>query len=119
MIPTLNIECPWWTWAGQTTIIDGQAVSEWEVADYAVGFLKTTALPGAIGNTVMSGHNNINGEVFKYLILVKIGEDIFVYADDRTYRYTVTEKLLLPERDMPLDVRMQNAQWIAPTTTTG
>jgi LPXTG-site transpeptidase (sortase) family protein len=116
VIPTLNIDSPVVDVGWKTTIIDGQPVSEWEVADYAVGFLKTTALPGAIGNTVMAGHNNINGEVFKYLILVKVGEDIFVTADNRVYRYTVTEKMLLPERDMPLDVRIQNAQWIAPTT---
>ena len=89
--------------------------SEWQVADYAVSFHKTSALPGAVGNTVMSGHNNMNGEVFKNLVNVKMGENIFLYADNRTYEYTVQQILLLKERDMPLDVRLQNAQWIAPT----
>jgi sortase A len=114
-LPTIDVDSSIVEVGWKTTVQDGQAVSEWEVADYAVGFHKTTALPGAPGNTVMSGHNNINGEVFKYLILVKVGDDIFVYADNNIYRFVVEQKLLLKERDMPLDVRLQNAQWIAPT----
>jgi sortase A len=94
---------------------NGQWVSEWAVADYAVGFHRTSALPGAAGNTIMAGHNNINGEVFRNLIDLKVGDDIFVYADQNTYHYVVRQKMLLQEAGMPLEQRLQNAQWIAPT----
>jgi sortase A len=115
VIPTIHVDSPVKEVGWTTSIINGQMYSEWQVADYAVSFHKTSALPGAIGNTVMSGHNNINGEVFKNLVNVKMGENVFLYADNRTYEYAVQQILLLKERDMPLDVRLQNAQWIAPT----
>jgi sortase A len=115
VIPTIHVDSQVKEVGWTTSIINGQMYSEWQVADYAVSFHKTSALPGAVGNTVMSGHNNINGEVFKNLVNVKMGENIFVYADNRAYEYAVQQILLLKERDMPLDVRLQNAQWIAPT----
>ena len=67
------------------------------------------------GNTVMAGHNNINGEVFKNLINVKIGDEIFVFADNHVYRYAVEQKLLVKEAGASLEQRIQNAQWIGPT----
>jgi sortase A len=115
VIPTIHVDSQVKEVGWTTSIINGQMYSEWQVADYAVSFHKTSALPGAVGNTVMSGHNNINGEVFKNLVNVKMGENIVVYADNRAYEYVVQQILLLKERDMPLDVRLQNAQWIAPT----
>jgi len=77
--------------------------------------MRTGPLPGADGNTVMAGHNHINGAVFKNLINVKIGDEIFVFADDKAYRYTVEQKYLVKEVGASLEQRMQNAQWIAPT----
>lgn len=115
VIPALNVDSKVIEVGWKTTILNSQAVSEWEVADYAVGYHKGSALLGAAGNTVMSGHNNINGEVFKHLIDLKIGDEIFVYADDRAYRYLVAQKLLLKEAGVSLAQRLQNAQWIAPT----
>lgn len=94
---------------------DGQMVSEWQVADYAVGFHNTSALPGAPGNTVMTGHNNINGEVFRSLSDLKGGDEVFVLADNKPYRYIVAQKLLVKERGVPLEQRLQNAVWIGPT----
>jgi len=118
VLPSINVDSPVVEVGWKTSVQDGQAVSEWEVADYAVGFLKTAALPGAPGNTVMAGHNNINGEVFKNLIDLKIGDEVFVYVDQSAYRYVVKQKLLLKEQGMPIEQRLQNAQWIAPTNDT-
>src|SRR5262249_31458124 len=72
VIPAIHVDSQVIEVGWTTSIINGQTYSEWQVADYAVSFHKTSALPGAVGNTVMSGHNNINGEVFKYLVDVKI-----------------------------------------------
>ena len=118
VLPSINVDSPVVEVGWKTSVQDGQAVSEWEVANYAVGFLKTAALPGAPGNTVMAGHNNINGEVFKNLIDLKIGDEVFVYVDQAAYRYVVKQKLLLKERGMPIEQRLQNAQWIASTNDT-
>ncbi len=94
--------------------IDG--VSEWDIPDhFAAGWLKLSAPLGQIGNTVLTGHHNIDGEVFRRLVELKPGDQIVVYSDDEPFFYTVTTRKILRERDQPLAVRLKNAQWIQPT----
>lgn len=87
----------------------------WDVARDAAGWHANSAYPGHEGNVVVSGHNNVAGEVFRYLIDLKEGDEIRVYVEDTPYSYTVAGKVLLEEEDMPDEVRRENAQWIAPT----
>lgn len=94
---------------------NGRQYSIWDVADYAGGWHNTSALPGHPGNTVLSGHHNIKGEVFRYLVDVQEGDEVDLYVDAAVYRYKVVQKLIVKEKDEPVDVRRQNAQWIAPT----
>jgi sortase A len=94
---------------------NGQEVTEWEVADYAAGWHKTSAYPGNVGNTVISGHHNIRGEVFRYVVNLEPGHIVDLYVGQTIYRYVVTEKYILSEKGMPPDVRQENARWIAPT----
>jgi len=94
----------------------GSAISEWEVPDAAAGFHKGSALPGHIGNTVISGHNNMGSEVFRYLEDLKVGDPVVLYVGDLAYRYRVAEKVLVREQGESDEVRRQNARWIAPTT---
>ena len=94
----------------------GIQYSIWDVADYAVGWHNTSAPPGQIGNTVMAGHHNINGEVFRNLVNVEVGDEIVLYTDGETYRYIVELKTIVKEKGEPAEARRQNAQWIAPTT---
>jgi sortase A len=94
---------------------NGQQYSVWDVADYAGGWHNTSALPGQPGNTVLSGHHNIKGEVFRYLVDVQEGDEVDLYVDDAVYRFYVEQKLIVKEKGEPVDVRRQNAQWIAPT----
>ncbi len=99
-----------------TTVTRGdQDYSMWEVADYAAGWHMTSALPGQPGNTVLAGHHNINGEVFRFLVDVQEGDEVDLYVGPVIYRYTVEQKLIVKEKDEPLEVRQRNAQWIAPT----
>jgi sortase A len=93
----------------------GQQYSVWQVADYVVGWHKTSAYPGHAGNMVLNGHHNIRGEVFRYLVDLDVGDHILIYVGDQAYHYAVTEKHILKERGEPPEVRRQNAQWIAPT----
>jgi sortase A len=94
---------------------DGQTWTEWEVADYAAGWHKTSAYPGNIGNTVISAHHNIRGEVFRYVVNLEPGAIVDLYVGPTVYRYVVTEKYILKEKGMPPEVREENARWIAPT----
>lgn len=97
--------------------IEGTQLAVWDVADYAAGWHKTSARPGDGGNIVISGHHNIQGEVFRYVIDLQPGADVVLYAEDREepYVYKVEEVLLLPEKGQPLEVRRQNASYIEPT----
>ena len=97
---------------------NGREYSIWDVADFAGGWHDTSALPGQTGNTVLSGHHNIKGEVFRYLVDVQEGDEVDVYVGDEVYRYYVQQKLIVKEKGEPVDVRRQNAQWIAPTDDT-
>jgi LPXTG-site transpeptidase (sortase) family protein len=97
---------------------NGRQYSVWDVADYAGGWHKTSALPGQPGNTVISGHHNIKGEVFRYLVDVQEGDQVDVYVGDTVYRYYVQQKLIVKEKGEAVEVRKQNAQWIAPTDDT-
>lgn len=115
IVPAIEVDSPIMEVGMKLTNENGHVVNEWEVADFAVGFHNTTALPGAVGNTVMAGHNNINGEVFRRLSEIKAGDEVFVMVGETTYRYTVEKKLLLKEKGVPFEQRLQNAAWIAPT----
>ena len=94
---------------------DGLQYSIWRVADYAVGWHNTTAMLGQTGNTVMAGHHNVNGEVFRDLVNVEVGDKVIVYAGDQKFEYEVELKTIVKEKGEPAEVRRRNAQWIAPT----
>jgi sortase A len=90
-------------------------VSEWQISDDAAGFLSGSALPGTAGNTVLSGHHNIEAKVFERLHELRPGDEVTLRAAGRPYRYVVEDSFILPERGVPDEQRMQNARWIGPT----
>lgn len=94
--------------------VNGQSVSVWDVAEYAAGWHKNSALPGQQGNIVLSGHNNVKGEVFRYLSDLEPGDRITLYADGRPYEYKVDESFIVKDLGEPPEVRRQNARWIGP-----
>jgi sortase A len=94
---------------------DGTFVSDWVVPKKAAGWHMNSALPGQVGNVVLSGHHNIEGKVFRYVVDLEPGDEVTLYSDDNAYLYTVTEKYILKETGMPRYIRVKNAQWIRPT----
>ena len=94
---------------------DGVRKRVWEVADYAAGFHKGLARPGHVGNTVISGHNNIRGEVFRYAHKLKAGDDVYVWIGDCPYRYRVGAVYRLPIKGASRQVRQDNLRLILPT----
>jgi LPXTG-site transpeptidase (sortase) family protein len=92
-------------------------VSVWDIPNhFAAGWLKTSAPIGQPGNTVLEGHHNMAGEVFRRLVDLKSGDLIEVHSNERAYSYQVTALHILPDRDEPIEVRRQNALWIQPTS---
>ncbi len=115
VIPSIRVDSPVVNVSLVTTVRRGRLVSTWQVARNAVGFHSTSALPGTLGNTVMSGHNNAWGRVFRDLIRVKRGDEIEVHTRKRVLRYRVEEKLLVRQTGATADQRRRNATWIGPT----
>ncbi len=97
--------------------IESKAYDQWYAPDeFAVGWQNDSATLGEIGNTVLNGHHNVHGEVFKNLEKVKEGDRILIYGtSDSLYTYIVTNIMILPERDVTLDQRLDNAKWMLST----
>lgn len=55
-----------------------------------VGQVPGSANPGQKGNMVLSAHNDIYGELFRYLDRLKSGDRFTVYTNLRAYTYTIT-----------------------------
>jgi LPXTG-site transpeptidase (sortase) family protein len=80
-----------------------------------VGWQATSASLGMDGNTVLVGHHNIYGEVFRDLALLEVGDYISVYSDQKNFEYRVKLKLILPEKYETVETRLENARWIQAT----
>jgi len=115
VIPSIQLDATVVPMGWRVVKSGGKEVSEWVVPDNAAGWHKNSALPGHGGNTVLSGHHNIKGEVFRYLVDVKVGDKIDLYVGSTLYPYQVTETYVLKEKGQPLSVRRQNARFIQPT----
>jgi len=110
--PSIGLDSPVVENGWHQETVNGQTVSVWDVAEYAAGWHINSALPGHGGNVVLSGHHNIKGEVFRYIVDLKIGDIITLYADGRPYKYRVEENFIVKDKGEPPEVRRQNAQWI-------
>jgi sortase A len=95
LIPSISLDTP----VVETFIVN----EEWEVAEYAAGYLHGTAFPGD-GNTALAGHAGLRGAVFRDLGALKWGDDIYVDAGGWRYRYRVREsKSVWPDQVEVLD----------------
>jgi LPXTG-site transpeptidase (sortase) family protein len=116
MIPSINLDAPIVPAQIEFERLAGKEFIEWFVPEeYAVGWHTTSAKLGAPGNTVLNGHHNAYGEVFKDLVGVNEGDYIWVASEESRFKYLITNKMLLPEKYEQLDVRTNNAQWILPS----
>lgn len=80
-IPALDIN--------NATIITGDS---WEALKGGVGYRTTSGLPGSNQNVVLVGHNDIYGEIFRYLPDLQIGDEIRIRdVSGRIHTYAVSE----------------------------
>lgn len=114
-IPHLQLDAPV-EQVGLVPSSAGEGVFEWAVPEHrAAGWLETSAPFGMAGNTVLDGHHNIQGEVFRDLWTLRPGDEITLFAGEQSRVYLVDEVLILADRDQPLETRLTNAQYLQPT----
>lgn len=82
-IPSIAVNAP---------VVQGD---DWEALKRGVGQHIGSANPGQNGNLVLSGHNDIYGEVFRQLDQLSVGDEIMVSTAQNSYTYTVTGRLLV------------------------
>ena len=77
-IPALNVNAP---------IVQGDG---WEQLKKGVGQHIGSPNPGDVGNMVFSAHNDVYGEIFRYLDQLQPGDEILVFTQQRQYTYVVS-----------------------------
>jgi sortase A len=82
-IPALNIDAP---------IIQGDG---WEQLKKGVGQYIGSAAPGEDGNVVLSAHDDVYGEIFRYLDRLAPGDQVVVYTQQRQYTYIVDRTVIV------------------------
>jgi len=116
-IPSIGLDAPIIPAKPAEVNVGGSIFEQYKAPDeFAVGWHSTSAWLGSIGNTVLNGHHNINGKVFENLHNVVPGDEIIVSGGDLNYTYIVVNVMILPERNVDLSVRLENARWILPST---
>jgi len=76
-IPAIEIDAP---------VVQGDG---WEQLKKGVGQNVGTANPGQNGNVVLSAHNDVYGELFRYLDKLAPGDQVILYTQQRQYIYVV------------------------------
>ncbi len=76
-IPSIDIDAP---------IVQGDG---WEQLKKGVGQNVGSANPGQNGNVVLSAHNDVYGELFRFLDKLQPGDQVVLYTQQRQYVYVV------------------------------
>jgi sortase A len=82
-IPALHVDAP---------IVQGDS---WEQLKKGVGQHIGSADPGQPGNMVLSAHNDVYGELFRYLDQLQPGDQIIIHTQQRQYTYIVDRTIIV------------------------
>ena len=118
LIPSINLNAPVSPISLEAiNSANGESYYQWPVPnEFRAGWHDNSARLGQPGNTVLNGHHNIYGQVFRSLIDLNEGDEIMIQdGTGQQFTYRVTETEIFLERDQPLEVRLENARWINPT----
>ncbi len=112
VIPRLNLDIPVVPVGVRTVWEAGRTRLVWDDVPYAGGFHQTSAYPGNVGNTVINGHRDIKGAVFRHLDRLEPGDEITLYVGDLAYPYRVVETVVVPETFASAGQRAENQRLI-------
>jgi sortase A len=82
-IPAIGVDAP---------IVQGDG---WEQLKKGVAQHIPSGNPGQAGNVVLSAHNDIFGEIFRYLDKLQTGDVIILFTNQRQYTYVVSETIIV------------------------
>lgn len=82
-IPAINVDAP---------IVQGDG---WEQLKKGVGQYIGSANPGHDGNVVLSAHDDVYGEIFRYLDRLAPGDQVIIYTQQRQFVYVVDRTVLV------------------------
>lgn len=88
VIPAIGVDAP---------VVEGD---DWESLKKGAAHHIGSANPGERGNCVLSAHNDIYGEIFRYLPEMKVGDEIFVHTQAQKYRYVVEQTRIINEDEV-------------------
>jgi len=115
-IPEIDLEVSIVATEFEEVEVQGDVYRQWLAPDFrGAGWQPSSASLGVVGNTVLMGHHNAFGEVFRDLEKLGIGDRIWIYSGERVYEYRVSLKMILPEKYESIETRIENARWIQPT----
>ncbi|MCB9076212.1 MAG: class D sortase [Anaerolineaceae bacterium] len=83
VIPKINVDAP---------IVNGVG---WDDLKKGVGHLPGSANPGERGNLYLAAHNDIYGEIFRYLEDLEVGDTYDIYAGEERFHYVVKERRII------------------------
>lgn len=87
-IPAIGVDHP---------VVQGD---DWEQLKKGVGQHVGSAQAGSEGNLVLSAHNDIYGEIFRYLDQLSVGDEIIVSTERQSYTYVVRELQVVEPTDV-------------------
>lgn len=73
---------------------------DWEQLKKGVGHHIGSAMPGQLGNLVLSAHNDIYGEIFRHLDKLAPGDEVIVSTARQSYTYVVSEIRVVDPTDV-------------------
>lgn len=71
-----------------------------ELLRMGVGHRIGTAGPGQIGNMVLSGHNDVYGEIFRHLDQLAEGDRVTIYSQSEPFTYVVRQRSIVEPTEM-------------------
>lgn len=113
-IPKIDLDAPVITADYIKTEVQGKSFGQWEAPGFfASAWHPDSALLGEKGNTVLNGHHNVYGEVFKRLVELEVGDTVIVYSQEKKYEFIIVNRLILEDTFMDAKTRVENARWLS------
>lgn len=97
-ISAINVDAP---------VVQGDG---WEQLKKGVAHKIGTPDPGEMGNIVLSGHNDVYGEVFRYLDRLSPGDSVILFTSQRQYTYIVTGTQMVEPTAVEVMAQTQDAR---------